>query len=204
MGGGPMGGGPMGGGRGGTAGATSNAQALIEGRYVDDKGMPLSATAAEYPYTEHPYAEFKMMPIRMNLVMDQRRLPKLLVECANSNMPIEICRVRVLKGTDGATRSRARTGRGGGRGMMEMGPMRGRMGGGNAVRTLDAPTEAGTHDVPVEIYGLISIYNPPDREKLGTGAASQEEPLDAAATGVSDEARAETATPPAPAGEQNP
>ena len=37
-----------------------------------------------------PYAEFKMMPIRMNLVMDQRRLPKLLVECANSNMPIEV------------------------------------------------------------------------------------------------------------------
>ena len=88
---------------------------------------------------------------------------------------------------------------------MEMGPMMGRMGGGNAVRTLDAPTEAGTHDVPVEIYGLISIYNPPNREKLGTGAASQEEPLDAAAAGVPDATEPETpVTPPAPAGVQNP
>ena len=28
--------------------------------------------------------------------MDQCRIPKLLVECANSNMPIEVRRVRIL------------------------------------------------------------------------------------------------------------
>ena len=39
-----------------------------------------------------------MMPIRMNLVMDQRRLPNLLVACVNSNMPIEVKRVRIVKG----------------------------------------------------------------------------------------------------------
>ena len=35
--------------------------------------------------------------------------------------------------------------------------------------------------MPVEIYGVIYIYNPPDREKLGTGAASAEKPAEAAA-----------------------
>lgn len=199
-GGGMMGGGMRGGGMGGTAGTTSDAQVLLEGRYVDDKGMPLPATS-EYPYAQHPYAEFKMMPIRMDLVMDQRRLPKLLVECANSNMPIEIRRVRVLKGKDGAVRSGARSARGG-RGMM--GPMGGR-GQGGAVRTLGAPTDAGVNDIPVEIYGVIYIYNPPDREKLGTGAASQEEPVDAATVGEPETSGAETPMEtPMPAGVQNP
>ncbi len=67
---------------------------------MDDKGQPLPASEPEYPYVKHPYAEFKMMPIRMSLVMDERRLPKLLVECGNSNMPIEVRRVRILKTQD--------------------------------------------------------------------------------------------------------
>ena len=87
---------------GGAAGATGGEEgrrrAMLEGRYVDDKGEPL-LYESEYPYAKHPYAEFKMMPIRMDLVMDQRRLPRLLVECANSNMPIEVRRIRIATGT---------------------------------------------------------------------------------------------------------
>jgi hypothetical protein len=45
----------------------------------------------------------------------------------------------------------------------------------------------------VELYGVIYIYNPPDREKLGTGTASAEKPGEAAAT------EAPAATPPAQA-----
>jgi hypothetical protein len=92
-----------------------------------------------------------MMPVAMNLIMDQRQLPKLLVECANSNMPIEVKRVRILKS-----------------------------------QSMPAPSgdpgfEISPYDVPVEIYGVIYIYNPPDRAKLGTGAASQEKPADGTA-----------------------
>ena len=76
--------------------ASADAQ-FLDYRYVDDKGQPLPASDPEYPYVKQPFAEFKMMPIRMSLVMDERRLPKLLVECGNSNMPIEVRRVRVLK-----------------------------------------------------------------------------------------------------------
>ena len=41
--------------------------------------------------------------------------------------------------------------------------------------------ETGPYDVPVEIHAVIYIYNPPDREKLGTGAASAKNPAEAAA-----------------------
>ena len=47
---------------------------------------------------EHPYAEFKMMPIRMKLVMKEQKVPEVLVKCANSNMPIEIRQVRINPG----------------------------------------------------------------------------------------------------------
>ena len=88
--------------------------------------------------------------------------------------------------------------------MMGMGPMGG-MGRRGAVRALDAPTEAGINDLPVEIYGVIYIYNPPDRKKLGTGAASQEKPVDAATAGEPEAFGAETPeTEPMPEGERNP
>jgi len=210
----------MEGGVGGPGGATAftgedrSRQLLMESRYVDDNGKPLSYDS-EYPYAKHPYAEFKMMPIRMNLVMDQRRLPKLLAECANSNMPILVRRIRMLKSPGAAAISlaaapTAQQGQGGaptpgvgglGPGMpagapgMMMGAGRptsrrgagvegiggaGRMGG--AARQLgEKDGEATPYDIPVEVHGVIYIYNPPDRQKVGTGAASGEKSAEAAA-----------------------
>ena len=46
------------------------------------------------------------MPVYMKLVMDQKRLPRLLVECANSKMPIEVREVRISSAAAaGAVRS---------------------------------------------------------------------------------------------------
>lgn len=187
---------------GGTASASADQQ-LFAYRYVDDKGQPLPSEP-EYPYAKHPYAEFKMMPVRLSLVVDERSLPKLLVECANSSMPIEVRAVRLLKttgeqlglggGTGGAGGGR---GPGMGPGMGGMGmpmPNRGgagiqpqRMpthGGGLGVGPQGAPvSETGQYDVPVEIHAVIYIYNPPDRAKLGTGAAAGQNPTDGAAPG---------------------
>jgi hypothetical protein len=166
-------------------------KALMECRYIDDKGQPL-LYQAEYPFAKHPYAEFKMMPIRMLLTMDQRELPRLLVHCANSNMPIEVRRVRLLK-TQSTASSLGGSSGGGGPGGMGMGmppmpgggmgigappmPGGGMLGGGLPGRAAgEAGQETGPFDFPVEIQAVIYIYNPPDREKLGTGAAAAENP----------------------------
>jgi len=180
--------GPMGMGGAGASGDEQTRRQLIEGRYVDDKGRPLPYDT-EFPYTKHPYAEFKMMPIRMNLVMDQRRLPKLLVECANSNMPIQVRRVRIMKSQGGSLDLGAGAAPAAGAGRGPAGPLRGMAapamprpgGGGGGVRPTGDKDEGGPYDIPVEIQGVIYIYNPPDIERLGTGTASVEKPAGAAA-----------------------
>jgi hypothetical protein len=157
-------------------------QRLMEQRYVDDQGQPVPYTP-EYPYAQH-FAEFKMMPIYMKLVIDQRRLSKLLVECANSNMPIEVRRVRILKSAGGALNLASQASdmgageRGSAREASSRGstrtPATGAGGSGDA-----ASEETGLFDMPVEIYGLIYIYNPPNREEPAADAASTEKTTEA-------------------------
>lgn len=166
------------GGSPGTGGAPEEQlnRQIMEFRYIDDKGKPL-AYQPQYPFALHPRSEFKMMPISMKLVIDQRRIPRLLVECANSNMPIEVRRIRMLKtqGPAGST-----TTGGGGFGGMGGGGMEGGMPGGGMGAHRPRPMggtdgqQSGSeqYNVPVEIHAIINIYNPPDKDKLGKGAAS--------------------------------
>ncbi len=157
-------------------------QQLFQYRYIDDKGTPLPSQP-QYPYVAQPYAEFKMMPVRMMLVVDQRQIPKLLVQCATRACPSKsaacgFCKIKARQ----IRRARARTARG-------MGPMPGlgmdmppgMMPRGGAMAPTGAgpgnpPQEAGRFDIPVEIFATIYIYNPPDREKLGTGTAAAAPP----------------------------
>lgn len=195
----------------GTATSTSGSddQWLFDARYVDEMGQPVPVEA-QYPYAKHPYAEFKMMPIHMTLLMDQRRLPKFLVDCANSNMPIEVRRVRILKNPTltldiSGQATKAGTSKPGSGPMPGAGPMmppgamrRGPttsqgMPGANMASVDDV---SGDLDVPVEIFAIIYIYNPPDRQKLGTGTAAGNNPADA--TGGPAPASSEQAAPPAP------
>jgi hypothetical protein len=149
---------------------------LLENRYFDDNSQPVPYTS-EYPIVR-PYREFKMMPIRLSLVMNQLRLPTLLAECANSSMPIEVRRVRLCKtqsqSLDLGTHGGGRGGEGGMRGMLPgefRRPSPPESGGGQS-------QELGSDDVPVEIYAVIYIFNPPDREKLGVGTASAKNPAE--------------------------
>jgi len=57
-------------------------------RYVGEDLKPLSDTDSP------PYKEFNMMPVCLELIVDQRKVPDILVECANSTMPIDIKLVR--------------------------------------------------------------------------------------------------------------
>ena len=62
-------------------GLDAAAMKLKDDRYVDDKGRPLKAG------DKLPFPEFKMMPIYMRLVVDQRKVPLLLVRCATRTCP---------------------------------------------------------------------------------------------------------------------
>ncbi len=88
------------GGSGVSGGSTSGGSVVIrteedvdrvkrENRYVDDKGTPLAATAPA------PYSEFNRMPVCLRLLVDQKEIPKILVNCANCDMPIDILWVRI-------------------------------------------------------------------------------------------------------------
>jgi hypothetical protein len=144
--------------------------AAVDRRYVSDKGEPISARSGGK--VDHPYAEFKMMPVYMELDMNQTKIPKLLAECANSNMPIEVRRVRFGEAVGRGTSDLSRPSSGGG------GPT------GSAV---PAEAESDPLQIPVQIYGIICIYNPPDSEKLGTGKAADSLADSSPATGATAE-----------------
>jgi hypothetical protein len=103
--------------------------------------------------------------------MDQSKINKLMAQCANSNMPVEVRRVRLtaieresaMPTTGGAGESSSTT---------------------SATSSGDTPTgrsdtnvkgdARATSDVDIEIQGIIYIYNPPARDKLGTGALGEQ------------------------------
>ena len=190
--------------------------ALLENRYVDQAGMPLSAT-------ETTVGEFKMMPIRMLLLVDQRRIFRLLVNCANSGMPVEVKKVALSPGKGSLDFARLGSSLGtyggsgsydeersgmmpymggamGGTGMMPGDTMPGNtmyeeQGAGMGMSGTMSPSQRGgqqtSYDIPIEIQGIIYMFNRPDSEKLGVTAPGQG-------------AGAEPAAPPVPGGPNNP
>jgi hypothetical protein len=164
---------------------------LLENRYVDKDLKPLpaaEATAAEN--------EFKMMPVRLLLVVDQRRITKLLVECANSAMPVVVTKIALSPGSGTLDIGRMGGGMmtgyeeegetdmmyGGGMmsgGMMsggmdsmmyeEEGPSSGMMSGTGGT---SGRGQQDSYDVPIEIQGVIYIFNRPDKEKLGAASGA--------------------------------
>ncbi|HIQ21018.1 MAG TPA: hypothetical protein EYH34_07260, partial [Planctomycetes bacterium] len=209
---------------GSTATTTSNRASrvarLLRGRYVDLKGNPVMDL--ENP----PFAEFRLMPVRMLLHMKQTALPELLVNCANATMTVLVRQVRVRPGgmrgaVSGGTGEMAGFGGmlggqgygegmaffGGGMGDMgdtegefEGGDMMASFGSGGAPGGAGTVTESSSEVMPIEIQGMIFIFNPPDLSKLGTGTGTAAA-LPSAGAGEAvapDEAAAGEAAPPAP------
>lgn len=131
--------------------STAVPKALDDGRYLDKDGKSLAGgSVAKDP--------FKRMPIVMHLKMDQRVIPKLLVECANSPLPVEVTQLRINPGKGGATARQGTNTQDGGPGAP-----------GGAKASSDGGLS--TYDVPIEVYGIIYIYNPPDAAQLGDATA---------------------------------
>jgi hypothetical protein len=199
-----------------------------EGRYVDNQYQALKAETLRSALRADTTADAflvvaKRMPVRMRLVVDERKLPRLLAQFGNAMLPVEVRQVRINRARDTGGGGYD-MGMGGGYGMMggsEMGAgyappgmpgmagmpgMMGTMPGMDAMPGMDSgmgmgytppgmggsgypSTESGmgmgmpgqeqnlkdrttvaatsVHDVPVEIYGIIYIYNPVDEKKLG-------------------------------------
>ncbi|HEY1603953.1 MAG TPA: hypothetical protein VGG64_30410 [Pirellulales bacterium] len=139
---------------------------LLNGRYIGDTGVPLTAA-------EQPYAEFRLMFVRMRVVIDQRKIPQLLVNCANAPIPIEVVRCTMFDplvssgGTPGASPAAGGGLRGMGGGGAGPQPAQQNAGGGK-----NDDIEPNPQDVTFEVCGLVQLYNPPDETKLGTGTAA--------------------------------
>jgi hypothetical protein len=118
------------------------AKAIDEGRYVDENGKKLGPGLTEN-------AEFKRMPIFLRLKIDQRQILRFLVECANSPLPVEVRQLRI-NSSKGAPPA----------GAAPSAPPRG------------AGSEGASYDLPMELHGIIYIYNKPNMAKLGGQGAN--------------------------------
>ena len=123
------------------------AKPIDEKRYVDPDGKPLRSGAAAL-------LQFKRMPIFLRLTIDQREINKLLVECANAPLPVEVRQLRINP-LGGVGTSSSSTKKSSGGAPTSTGPV----------------TETETYEVPIELAGIIYIYNPPDTAKLGAAPA---------------------------------
>jgi hypothetical protein len=145
-----MGGGMRGefGGRDGMQSAADDAAALLAGRYLDAQGNPASESGVEY----------KQLPIRMTLIMDQRWLTHLIAECASAPLQVEVKEVRINP-------SDSQSGGGGSR------SLRGGAGGGGMLRSSDGRGAAMAFPqeptvLPIVIQGVIYIFKEPATEVL--------------------------------------
>jgi hypothetical protein len=159
-----------------------------DNRYVDEKFNPITGNSLRTKMKSKApgdayYAVAKRIPVRMRFKkMDQRKLNKFLVECGNAQMILEVRQVRIncdpapLGGGSGAA--------GGGFGGM-MDGARPTLGSAAGSAGLDSDSggsgyggmlgggggtlaEAGSaFDIPVEVYGVIYLYNPVNIEMLG-------------------------------------
>lgn len=84
----------------GVGGATAVSTDPAFGRYVDDKYAVLDPAKLRSALTSTSkedalLAVAKRMPVRMRFRIDQRKLNKLLAECGNSKLPVEVRQVRL-------------------------------------------------------------------------------------------------------------
>jgi hypothetical protein len=146
-------------------------------RYVQADGTPLDA--ADFG------SEYRLMPWRVTMTVDQAKWDELLVMFRNTDLPLEIRQVRVNPITDasgvggygvgrggygGASDGGARDG-GGGRGGYGGGG--GGYGGGRGGYGADTGALFGSGEQPVaatvtlELRGYAYLLNPPDLDKIG-------------------------------------
>jgi hypothetical protein len=193
-------------------------------RYVDAKFNPVTGKDLRNKMKlNNPedafFAVAKRIPVRIRFKkMDQRKINDLLTECGNAKMVLEVRQVRISTSPapgPGGGGAGAASGPGSDKPTLGGGGGAGAEGaedfgsGGAGGGTTDAGVSAGnTFDLPVEIYGMIYLYNPVDMAKLGlqkvktdtimvTTVEEPKAPDAAAAAGTNATGTQPSATPPA-------
>ena len=142
-----------------TDGAPMDQDSMWRGfRYVNEKGEAMSS--AEFDAAA-PSAKFFLMPFRLIVNIDRRSIDRLLVECRNSQLPIEVKQVRInasATGSGGAMAPVIRTG-GGSREHDDEG---GRGGGGGPAFVPNDPNSAYNRYSTVELDGVVYLIQPPN------------------------------------------
>jgi hypothetical protein len=108
-------------------------------RYLDAEGQPYEGASQD--------SEFRRLPVRLTLFMDQRWIPQVLIECANAALPVEVIQLRVNPNKSGL----------GTKGLI----------GSNA-------NGGDTNLADVEIRGIVYIYNKPDESVEVPGMESDQ------------------------------
>jgi len=138
-------GGEFGGGEFGADGPASDSQ-ILAFRYLDTAtGSPLEGDLSNLN------SEFRQLPVRMVLKMDQGWIPHVLVECANAALPVEVKKIRI---------NPMQSGEGFGSSSSFGGARR------NTAQGMQ-PIAEDESLVEIEIQGAVYIYNAPDKTKLG-------------------------------------
>jgi hypothetical protein len=154
-----------------------------DGRYVDMENNPLSGeqlrgTTGEVGTEQGTLAVAKRVPVQMRLLISQVELNRLLVECGNSPLTVEVQQLQFNPTVDAGPRRGAGT------------PPTRAPAGSTGLANKDRIYRT------IELYGIISMYNPVNSSALGIEEPAAEEAGDA--TGEASETG--EATPSAPEG----
>ncbi len=181
-----------------------------DNRYVDSNYKPVPAaklrTAMKSSNPEDAFfAVAKRVPIRFRVKMDQSKIAKLLAECGNGDLMIEVKQVRInaSEGGGGITIGGGMAGGFGGGAMMGMddgGTCGGddASGGGGDPGMSQTSSQASQPDPPLEVYGIVYLFNPVDFSKLGLEKVTENTTLVTTATPTT--TAGPTATPAPPPG----
>jgi hypothetical protein len=151
----------------GNGNAQETRAALFASRYLDDKGKPI----AEPPADTAPPGEYRRLPIQLDLVMNVKKIPLLLVEFANAPLPVEPTQVTI---NPDQAKSGRRNDRAGKSGNLRRPPPTPRNRHANVGGTGDIRSNEPERAIAnVVIQGIVYIYNPPNRETLGLGEAGE-------------------------------
>jgi len=122
---------------------------MVANRYLDAEGQPVAGDSGSYGT-----AEFRKLPIKMKLMMDQRWIPRLLINCADATLPVEVKQVRVNPSQAGE-------------GVLGRSSQSGRS---QSLRGL-APDP---NLAEIILHGVVYIYNPPDTQELAVPGAEDD------------------------------
>ena len=172
-----------------------------DNRYVNTKleqitGSQLRSALGSNSPNDAALAVAKRVPVMMSLRMDQRYVPKLLAECGSAALMVDVRQVRFMPKGKSSVSSSGMGGMGEGGEETESDDMGGSFGGASP---LMKTKDEFPLDMDIEVYGLIYIYNPPNREALGVENVTEDTEVEGTKIGDTKNAAPAESSLPAPA-----